>query len=76
MNVVLQCLGMPGEPVLARDYDEVRALPRLGWRLASGRLNLASQGIVSCAPGRIELFEYAAILDRLLEPYQRFAKPT
>ncbi|QNT63320.1 hydrolase, partial [Ralstonia solanacearum] len=46
--------------VLFLDFDGV---------LHRGNSYLTPEGIVSSAPGRIELFEYAAILDRLLEPY-------
>ncbi len=46
--------------VLFLDFDGV---------LHRGNSYLTPEGIVSSAPGRIELFEYAAILDGLLEPY-------
>ncbi|AMP38847.1 HAD domain-containing protein [Ralstonia solanacearum] len=46
--------------VLFLDFDGV---------LHRGNSYLTPEGIVSSAPGRIELFEYAGILAQLLEPY-------
>ncbi|WP_316852024.1 HAD domain-containing protein [Ralstonia thomasii] len=46
--------------VLFLDFDGV---------LHRGNSYLTPDGIVSSAPGRIQLFEYAAVLVELLEPY-------
>lgn len=48
--------------VLFLDFDGV---------LHRGNSYLTPEGIVSSAPGRIELFEYAGVLAELLEPHPR-----